>query len=774
MRPEHGGLALAVLVSVPGMARAPQTRSFDIPAGTLADAVIAVGTQANVTVGLTVPDLAVLRVPRLVGRMPVAEALRRLLAGTPASFVQVDGATFRIVRRREPRIAPSLPSAPPVVPADIVVTATKRAVFLTDYPGGVVLADVSRLRPNRPASGSQALVDQLPMLSSTHLGPGRNKLFIRGIADSSFSGPTQATVGQYLGDVRLNYSAPDPDLSLHDIAAVEVLEGPQGTLYGAGSLGGILRLVPVQPSLTDTSLLIESGVATTAKGTSGGDLAAIVNLPIRDGVLAARAVGYGSVEGGYIDDRGRGRADINRTTTRGGRIILRIQPSTNWTIDVGAVRQDINSRDGQYAERGLPPLERSSAISQPFDNDYTLGSIVVRHTSSATTLTSVSSAVSHELTSSFDATDPVQSSSAVPRLFREQERVMLLSNETRLARTTAGGNWVIGAEFLHSSDRLSRVLGPVASPAALPGTRNVVTEGSLFGEITRSVFGAVSATVGARAVLTRLIAETREAAAPAEEPHRHASSFLPSIGVLWRAQPRLSIFARYQEGFRPGGLSTGQAVTQRFESDTVSSVETGLRYGATGDRFSASATVSHVNWENIQADLVSDNGLPYVANIGSGSITGFEAQVSWRPMPEVTAEGAVFAANSGLEHPAPGFASRQGDSLPNVAAVVARGAIRASLPVAGKAVEIEGSVRYAGPSRLGVGTVLDLDQGRYVETALGASVPVGPVTLSLDATNLFDARGNVFALGNPFSVAAGRQVTPLRPRTLRLGTRVAF
>jgi outer membrane receptor protein involved in Fe transport len=73
------------------------------------------------------------------------------------------------------------------------------------------------------------------MLFSTQLGPGRNKLFIRGVADSSFTGPTQATVGQYLGDVRLNYNAPDPDLNLYDIARVEVVEGPQGTLYGAGS-----------------------------------------------------------------------------------------------------------------------------------------------------------------------------------------------------------------------------------------------------------------------------------------------------------------------------------------------------------------------------------------------------------------------------------------------------------------------------------------------------------------------------------------------------------
>jgi hypothetical protein len=78
--------------------------------------------------------------------------------------------------------------------------------------------------------GTEKITQRVPTVASTYLGSGRNKLFIRGIADSSFTGPTQATVGQYLGDLRLSYNAPDPDLRLSDLARVEVLEGPQGTL----------------------------------------------------------------------------------------------------------------------------------------------------------------------------------------------------------------------------------------------------------------------------------------------------------------------------------------------------------------------------------------------------------------------------------------------------------------------------------------------------------------------------------------------------------------
>src|SRR5206468_9381651 len=81
----------------------------------------------------------------------------------------------------------------------------------------------------------------------TNLGSGRNKIFVRGLSDGSFTGKTQSTVGLYLDDVPITYNAPDPDLRLADVERVEVLRGPQGTLYGSGSMGGIVRIVTSKP-----------------------------------------------------------------------------------------------------------------------------------------------------------------------------------------------------------------------------------------------------------------------------------------------------------------------------------------------------------------------------------------------------------------------------------------------------------------------------------------------------------------------------------------------
>src|SRR3546814_8229338 len=108
-----------------------------------------------------------------------------------------------------------------------------------------------------------------------------------------------------LGNARLTYSAPDPDLKLYDVASVEVLEGPQGTLYGAGSLGGIIRIEPMPPDLYAGGGGAWAAGQLTEHGDPGGDAGAVLNVPIAEGTAAFRGLVYGGIDGGYIDDRRR-------------------------------------------------------------------------------------------------------------------------------------------------------------------------------------------------------------------------------------------------------------------------------------------------------------------------------------------------------------------------------------------------------------------------------------------------------------------------------------
>jgi hypothetical protein len=142
-----------------------------------------------------------------------------MLSGTMIRARRIAPATYLIERvTRQPVVAkPASPvaAAPPAIeqappPEEIVVTATKRDIPIGSYPGGVQIVEGSELSAAESLRGTEAIEARVASVASTHLGPGRNKLFIRGIADSSFVGPTQATVGQYWGNSRITYSAPDP------------------------------------------------------------------------------------------------------------------------------------------------------------------------------------------------------------------------------------------------------------------------------------------------------------------------------------------------------------------------------------------------------------------------------------------------------------------------------------------------------------------------------------------------------------------------------------
>lgn len=254
-------LAASAMLSVPAIATAAEQRAFDVPKGSLSNALPLISRQGGVSISVADAALWQSRVRSVRGRMSIDEAIRRMLAGSGTRAVRVSATSWRIEQAPEAKVArratspprtkaPSRSSAPVNMVAapedEIIVTASKVDIPYASYAGVATVLDGDDLAFGGER-GMDSILSRMATLSSTHLGSGRNKLFIRGIADSSFTGPTQSTVGQYLGDIRLSYNAPDPDLRLYDVANVEVLEGPQGTLYGAGSLGGIIRVVPNAP-----------------------------------------------------------------------------------------------------------------------------------------------------------------------------------------------------------------------------------------------------------------------------------------------------------------------------------------------------------------------------------------------------------------------------------------------------------------------------------------------------------------------------------------------
>ncbi|MBI1403880.1 MAG: TonB-dependent receptor [Porphyrobacter sp.] len=739
-------------------------------------------TQARVSIDLGDPALAKIKVPALRGRFTVSEALTRLLRGTPYTFAMTRGNVVRLVRRPAPPVSrpdprPRPQLRPEPAAADIIVTASKQPVQLGAYPGAIEIAQINEQDSLRfGSSGSAVLLRELPNLVSTNLGSGRNKIFVRGIADSSFNGQSQAVVSQYFGESRLTYSAPDPDLALYDVRRVEVIEGPQGTLYGAGSLGGVIR---IEPNAPEPGVMQASAVAalnvTSAK--IGGEGAFVTNIPFGSDT-ALRLVGYKFVRPGYIDDLERGLSDINRTTVTGLRGALRFQPNAAWTIDVGGLAQDTASRDGQYTDGPRPErLVRRSALAQPFDNDYRLAHASARGDLGFAQIVSAFSFTHHEIGSVFDATPP----GGMPTAFAEATRVSLLTHETRLSSANgAAVNWVAGFAFMRNVDRVIRRLGPPGALEELSSTRSQTLDAALFGEATVPLWRTISVTGGGRLSWVRQVDEFTVPVGEAEfEPGRNQFRFLPTAALSWRPNRAVIAYLRYQDGFRPGAQQlTGnaqQASVTRFRPDEIHTAEVGARFGLSpGARLSGGASLSVSRWNRVQADLVTQGGFPYVANLGSAYVRYASAYLAWKPSRDVVVEASGFLAASHLDRAAAGFETARERDLPNISDSGWRLTTRVAPRIGGVRLTLDGTIGYVGTSYLGIGAPFDLPQGDYLDTALGARAEFGGWGLSVDVENLTDSRANRFSYGNPFSVARGDQRTPLRPRTVRIGIDATF
>ncbi|PZU47456.1 MAG: TonB-dependent receptor [Sphingomonas sp.] len=789
---------------------APDVRGqrVDVPAGELSDRMALLARQAGISISVSSASLWRAQVRGVRGTLPPGEALTRMLDGTSGRAVQLSPTSWRIepqrraakqLARRPIEKAVPLPAEQPQEDPPILVTAGKLDQPKVDFPGTVHLFKGSDLSFGGER-GTDSILSRLASTSSTHLGSGRNKLFIRGMADSSFTGPTQSTVGQYLGDLRLNYNSPDPDLRLHDIERVEVLEGSQGTLYGAGSMAGIIRVVPNAPDPSALSLSAGAGLSLTQHGQPGGDMSATANLPLGRG-HALRLTGYGISEGGYIDNPLRGKSDINRSRLGGGRAALLLDAGAGWQVELGGIYQATAISDAQYADRDGPPLSRSSPVVEDSNASYAMATMVVRKQWGQLTFQASNALVQQRVSERFNAS----AADMPPQLFRQRNNIRMLVNETRLWRpVTDGFGWVLGISAIDNNSRQTRSFEQGFAEVSTTGASNSIREYTAYAKASVKPLDWLVLGGGGRVTHSRLkggaedVALVVKLAGAPITAGRRGTEWLPSAEALAHVTDNLSLFARYEESFRPGGLAIESDFVRRFRRDHVNSWETGARWKAPAAGLSASLSVTHSFWRDIQADFIDGSGFPTTANIGNGRITSITGNLAWKPSDSLTIElGAVYndsrvialspeVARFALSVPsglpvsgtpdavtAPGLPGQFGPQsnlgrIPNVADHALQGSADYLLHLGDQDLRFSGWMKYLGPSRLGIGPTLGDVQGDYLDTGLAARVGTNWRGVSLTVTNLLDSRGNRFALGTPFETSAGRFLTPQRPRTLRL------
>jgi iron complex outermembrane receptor protein len=360
---------------------------------------------------------------------------------------------------------------------EIIVTATKRAVNLQDVPFSInaqTEEDIQRAN----ASTIEDISRNVAGLTVQNLGPGQSQVSIRGVSAGQVvrdQPGVKEQVGVYLDESVISLSLFTPDLDLFDLNRVETLRGPQGTLFGSGSVGGTIRYITNQPEIGDTEGLVEGNLNLVDGDDLGGHLKGMINVPWGD-MAAVRVVAYHTEYGGFIDalrEGGDVEEDVNRGSRSGFRAALTVEPNADVSFTPRIVYQKVKAdgfnRQEVYNLYANPftttrpavtfdEREQFLLLDEAFRDETFIADLTGTIGLGGVDLTSVTSYINRDILVSRDASALTGSVSVdlgfptaavmLPSNLRDTTDLKQISQEVRLSSTTSGPfQWVLGGFY---------------------------------------------------------------------------------------------------------------------------------------------------------------------------------------------------------------------------------------------------------------------------------------------------------------------------------------
>lgn len=518
-----------------------------------------------------------------------------MLAGGSAAWAQAQGGGAEIAEND----------------GDIIVTATKRASTIQDVPFSInaqTEEDIQR-------SGAVTLEDlsrNVAGLTIQNLGPGQSQVSVRGVSAGQVvrdQPGVKEQVGVYLDESVISLSLFTPDLDLFDLNRVETLRGPQGTLFGSGSVGGTIRYITNQPTTAGFEGTVEGNVNMIDGGSEGGSLKGAVNLPVSE-MIAVRAVGYYTKYAGFIDALREGGGvdrDVNDGERYGGRLSILFRPTETITITPRIVYQKVTAdgfnRQEVYNLFANPFTTTRPAVSfrerqqfllldEKFVDETMLADLTASVDFGGAELTSVTSYIDREILASRDASALSGSVSVdlgfpaaavvLPSNLRDTTDLKTFTQELRLASTGSGPfQWLIGGFYSdierNYTQRLptpgydaftDATLGAGTSaavangfPANSPYNADIpydIKQKAVFGEISYDL-GRLTLTAGGRYYD---FSETRTfksgglfANGDNRRDRTQSDGFTPRFLASFEASDNVTFNAQASKGFRLGGVN---------------------------------------------------------------------------------------------------------------------------------------------------------------------------------------------------------------------------
>ncbi|MES2489933.1 MAG: TonB-dependent receptor [Pseudomonadota bacterium] len=718
---------------------------------------------------------------------------------------------------------------------EIVVTATKREESLRDIPASISAFNGGDLE-NQGKLNLSDYIQETPGVVANSATPGVLRISMRGVStDTKPLSPTPSPVGVFIGDTAFTdpyLNNVTPDLSAFDIASVQILKGPQGTLFGGAALSGAIRYVlqdPVQGEWQFRSFAQYNTVDDGGQALSSG---AIVNVPLlKDDNLALR-VGYVRRNyAGVYDNTRIGKKDVDEGGGNQFRAILAWQPTDELNLKYTHMNQDYASPNATILSNSPNGPRATSYIlfEQPTHNSFGLDSLEARYDFDSVRLISLTSHIDKDIYVFGDFTSallgpPANGYPAELGIFQYfKDTSSALAQEVRLQSTGDGTfKWIVGAYFyaykLHfeqlidtfanqnvsgPGSALNSILGGLLGLGDTVANANRDTslltvfndaksqERALFFDVSDTFFDRLDVSVGARFYSTfvkggfvgyGLLARTGNTGENADLRSRiKEQGISPKFTATYHFTDEVSLYSTVSRGFRFGGLQSvpstaSNGVPPTYKSDSLWNYEMGLRTSWLENTLHADVTGFYIQYKNPQVlQSTPTINLTYYDNVGAASSQGLEASIVWQP----PVDGLQLSLQGGLTdaHTTEYFKSSSGkDILPGT-----------QMPGAAKS-QYSGSVQYALPlGVIALGSSLsytyvgkgfsDLEHNvpvnDYGATSAGLSIACPLLSmrpqLTLNVSNIFNVTKPIGgSLAKPIAGTPVRIYSLTPPRTISL------
>lgn len=671
---------------------------------------------------------------------------------------------------------------------EIIVTAQRREERLLDVPIAISVIGEHEITK----SGVQSITElqyKVPGLSMFEYAPGQTTEQIRGI--SPILG--LPTVGRYIDEISVNTEATAQglDIRLIDIERVEVLRGPQGTLFGEGSMGGTIRYLTAAPDLKRLQFKFDGSLGEIRSGGENYTANAVLNLPVAADVFGVRLVAGQQKFGGWVDNTLSREKDVNA----GDITTLRLKGLWKISDRLSATLLYQHS-ESEFDNQNLsgPMRTVSLALPTPSAQEYDLFNLVLRYDLGFASLVSSSGYIDRGFSSQFDISPlylpvlsllgyPPGAFSAVGLLGVTD--VSTKAQELRLVSTAQGAlRWSVGASY-RDSEVLSGV-STFTTPDALPfvlssveGHENDSKSWATFGELSYGFTTKLTGTLGLRYFHDNRAKDVVSITLGSPARNVDESTFTtvnPRAVLMYEASDSATLYASAAKGFRSGGFNAQSEIPNvpaTYDAEKLWTYELGSKMDAFARRLSLEGAIYWNRWDDIQVQNFPPGTAVVIATTNGGKASGYGAEglLTLRPTKSLTLSMNVGYTN--MQYDSTSLDKHKGDDMDCVPRLTGSASAEYRFRVASADATVRLDYQYRDEFSITIrnypfgSPVKKSDSLRYLNARVSAQL--GPWEVGLYGENLTDDYGVVFP-----ATAALVVDTHTQPRSYGLFVRAAY